>query len=216
MLLQFFTWKRGCAAATSAMAAAWELCAALHKQAHPGAHLGGPPLSAWLFRLQDGRAAEADLKGLADAMGGKHTEHDLIRHNLVVFKGGEGAQQVQHLMIILKLCILQPASWLQALAPCAAVLLHCKLACQGDGDCRQPLQCTAPCSPAFAQPQGYSIGMLELGLFGLQLGAALLYKQLLHLCLTDSAVSHCHHCRWLGVWCHRSCQHLVTFPVRPG
>src|SRR5689334_12928532 len=45
-------------------------------------------------RLQDGKAAEADLKGLAEATSGKHTEHDLIRHNLVVFKGGEGAQQV--------------------------------------------------------------------------------------------------------------------------
>ena len=46
-------------------------------------------------RLQDGRAAEANLKGLAEATSGKHTEHDLIRHNLVVFKGGEGAQQVR-------------------------------------------------------------------------------------------------------------------------
>ena len=45
-------------------------------------------------RLQDGKAAEADLKGLAEATAGKHTEHDLIRHNLVVFRGGEGAQQV--------------------------------------------------------------------------------------------------------------------------
>lgn len=46
-------------------------------------------------RLQDGKAAEAELRGLAEASGGKHTEHDLIRHNLVVFRGGEGAQQVR-------------------------------------------------------------------------------------------------------------------------
>jgi intraflagellar transport protein 56 len=46
-------------------------------------------------RLQDGKAAEAELRGLAVASGGKHTEHDLIRHNLVVFRGGEGAQQVR-------------------------------------------------------------------------------------------------------------------------
>lgn len=55
-------------------------------------------------RLQDGRAAEADLKGLAEATGGKHTEHDLIRHNIVVFKGGEGAQQVWYYGLLLKPC----------------------------------------------------------------------------------------------------------------
>lgn len=45
-------------------------------------------------RLFNGKAAEAEVKQLADATKGKHTEHDLIRHNLVVFKGGEGALQV--------------------------------------------------------------------------------------------------------------------------
>lgn len=39
--------------------------------------------------------AEGELKGLAEATRGKHTEHDLIRHNLVVFRGGEGAMQVR-------------------------------------------------------------------------------------------------------------------------
>eukprot|EP00879_Flechtneria_rotunda_P009429 GHRR01009871.1.p1 GENE.GHRR01009871.1~~GHRR01009871.1.p1 ORF type:complete len:458 (+),score=143.98 GHRR01009871.1:1-1374(+) len=46
------------------------------------------------FRLLNAKAAEAVLKGLSDMTGGKHTQHDLIRHNLVVFKGGEGALQV--------------------------------------------------------------------------------------------------------------------------
>ena len=47
------------------------------------------------FRLYNGKAAEAELKGLAEK-----TSHsckfaqDLIRHNLVVFRGGEGALQV--------------------------------------------------------------------------------------------------------------------------
>lgn len=46
-------------------------------------------------RLQDGKAAEAELRGIAEATGGKHTEHDLLRHNLVVFRGGESALQVR-------------------------------------------------------------------------------------------------------------------------
>eukprot|EP00775_Hariotina_reticulata_P003826 gene3826-4084_t len=46
------------------------------------------------FRLSNGKAAEAELKGLVEASGWKHTEHDLIRHNVVVFRGGEGAMQV--------------------------------------------------------------------------------------------------------------------------
>ncbi|WIA21525.1 hypothetical protein OEZ85_000725 [Tetradesmus obliquus] len=46
------------------------------------------------FRLLNGKAAENELRPLAEATGGSHTQHDLIRHNLVVFKGGEGALQV--------------------------------------------------------------------------------------------------------------------------
>jgi hypothetical protein len=33
--------------------------------------------------------------GLAELTKGKHTEHDLIRHNRVVFRGGENALQVR-------------------------------------------------------------------------------------------------------------------------
>lgn len=46
------------------------------------------------FRLQDGAAAEAELRGLADATRGRHVEHELIRHNLVAFQGGKNALQV--------------------------------------------------------------------------------------------------------------------------
>ena len=45
-------------------------------------------------RLFNGKAAEAELRPLAEISGGAHLEHALIRHNLVVFKGGEGALQV--------------------------------------------------------------------------------------------------------------------------
>ncbi|XP_064477937.1 intraflagellar transport protein 56-like isoform X2 [Ornithodoros turicata] len=47
------------------------------------------------FRLYNGKAAEAELKGLQDKASASFTyAQDLIRHNLVVFRGGEGALQV--------------------------------------------------------------------------------------------------------------------------
>lgn len=45
-------------------------------------------------RLFNGKAAEAEIKALADACGGAPLDNDLIKHNLVVFRGGEGAVQV--------------------------------------------------------------------------------------------------------------------------
>ena len=41
--------------------------------------------------MYNGKAAENELKTLA---GGSYMENDLIRHNLVVFRGGESALQV--------------------------------------------------------------------------------------------------------------------------
>ena len=41
--------------------------------------------------MYNGKAAENELKSLA---GGSYLENDLIRHNLVVFRGGENALQV--------------------------------------------------------------------------------------------------------------------------
>ncbi|XP_049941034.1 intraflagellar transport protein 56 [Schistocerca serialis cubense] len=47
------------------------------------------------FRLYNGKAAESELKSLMDQSSSTFSfGHDLIRHNLVVFRGGEGALQV--------------------------------------------------------------------------------------------------------------------------
>eukprot|EP00201_Polytomella_parva_P024112 CAMPEP_0175040624 /NCGR_PEP_ID=MMETSP0052_2-20121109/1383_1 /TAXON_ID=51329 ORGANISM="Polytomella parva, Strain SAG 63-3" /NCGR_SAMPLE_ID=MMETSP0052_2 /ASSEMBLY_ACC=CAM_ASM_000194 /LENGTH=582 /DNA_ID=CAMNT_0016302889 /DNA_START=6 /DNA_END=1754 /DNA_ORIENTATION=+ len=45
------------------------------------------------FKMYNGKAAENELKPLAELSQGAHLENDLIRHNLVVFRGGEGALQ---------------------------------------------------------------------------------------------------------------------------
>ena len=45
------------------------------------------------FRLYNGKAAEAELKVLAD-LGHTLQGNDLIRHNMVVFQQGEGALRV--------------------------------------------------------------------------------------------------------------------------
>jgi len=47
------------------------------------------------FRLYNGKAAEAELKNLSDVCSSSFKfASDLIKHNLVVFRGGEGALQV--------------------------------------------------------------------------------------------------------------------------
>ncbi|XP_067005193.2 intraflagellar transport protein 56 isoform X2 [Anabrus simplex] len=47
------------------------------------------------FRLYNGKAAETEIKSLMDQSSSSFSfGHDLIRHNLVVFRGGEGALQV--------------------------------------------------------------------------------------------------------------------------
>ncbi|KAJ9599313.1 hypothetical protein L9F63_010207, partial [Diploptera punctata] len=47
------------------------------------------------FRLYNGKAAESEIKNLMDQSSSSFNfGHDLIRHNLVVFRGGEGALQV--------------------------------------------------------------------------------------------------------------------------
>ncbi|KAB7497574.1 Intraflagellar transport protein 56, partial [Armadillidium nasatum] len=48
-----------------------------------------------LFRLYNGKAAEQELRALQDATSAPLTfAQDLVRHNLIVFRGGEGALQV--------------------------------------------------------------------------------------------------------------------------
>lgn len=46
------------------------------------------------FRLFDGRAAEGFLRSLENGSNPSSFGSDLVRHNLVVFRGGEGALQV--------------------------------------------------------------------------------------------------------------------------
>jgi intraflagellar transport protein 56 len=48
------------------------------------------------YQLYNGKAAEAELKSLQNAVkvGDVLEENDLLRHNLVVFRGGENAMQV--------------------------------------------------------------------------------------------------------------------------
>ena len=46
------------------------------------------------FRLYDGKAAEAELKILADKSDGAFYENELVKHNLVVFRNGENALKV--------------------------------------------------------------------------------------------------------------------------
>jgi len=49
------------------------------------------------FKLYNGKAAEAQLKGLLEKLqsgGGNKFAEELLKHNLVVFRGGEGALQI--------------------------------------------------------------------------------------------------------------------------
>lgn len=45
------------------------------------------------FRMYNGKAAENELRSLAEISNGSYLENDLIRHNLVVFRSGENAMQ---------------------------------------------------------------------------------------------------------------------------
>ncbi len=48
------------------------------------------------YQLYNGKAAEAELKVLQSATEGQDVfqEHDLLRHNISVFRNGENAMQV--------------------------------------------------------------------------------------------------------------------------
>lgn len=58
-------------------------------------HYSGRAQACNNFKLYDGKTAEADFKGMEDAV----KENDLLRHNLVVFRNGEGALQVKFLTV---------------------------------------------------------------------------------------------------------------------
>lgn len=66
---------------------------AVYLQAHPDSAIAVNLKACNHFRLYNGRAAEAELKTLADQGHALHT-NDLIRHNRVVFSQGEGALQI--------------------------------------------------------------------------------------------------------------------------
>lgn len=66
---------------------------AVYLQAHPDSAIAVNLKACNHFRLYNGKAAEAELKVLAD-QGHALQANDLIRHNRVVFSQGEGALQV--------------------------------------------------------------------------------------------------------------------------
>jgi len=66
---------------------------AVYLQAHPDSAVAVNLKACNHFRLYNGKAAEAELKVLAD-LGHTLQANDLIRHNMVVFQQGEGALQV--------------------------------------------------------------------------------------------------------------------------
>jgi len=66
---------------------------AVYLQAHPDSAVAVNLKACNHFRLYNGKAAEAELKVLAD-LGHTLQGNDLIRHNMVVFQQGEGALQV--------------------------------------------------------------------------------------------------------------------------
>ena len=69
---------------------------AVYLQSHPDSALAINLKACNHFRLYNGKAAETELKALQEhtGPGGSFTDNDLIRHNLVVFRGGENALQV--------------------------------------------------------------------------------------------------------------------------
>jgi len=68
---------------------------AVYLSAHPDSALAINLKACNHFRLYNGKAAEAELKALAEhTTSGNFQDNDLIRHNLVVFRNGENALQV--------------------------------------------------------------------------------------------------------------------------
>ena len=66
---------------------------AVYLHSHPESPIGVNLKACNHFRLYNGKAAEAELKTLTDK--GLHlTNHELIKHNMVVFSGGDKALQV--------------------------------------------------------------------------------------------------------------------------
>ncbi len=64
---------------------------AAYLQAHPDSWVALNLKACNTFRLYNGKAAEAELKTLLDTYGGELQHNELLKHNLVVFNGGDGA-----------------------------------------------------------------------------------------------------------------------------
>merc|ERR1711904_642791 len=65
----------------------------VYLQAHPESVVAVNLKACNIFRLYNGQAAEAELKVLLEKTGSKDYSNDIVKHNLVVFRDGEGALQ---------------------------------------------------------------------------------------------------------------------------
>jgi len=65
----------------------------VYLQAHPDSVVAINLKACNIFRLYNGQAAEAELKVLLEKTGNKDYTNDIVKHNLVVFREGEGALQ---------------------------------------------------------------------------------------------------------------------------
>jgi intraflagellar transport protein 56 len=65
----------------------------VYLQAHPDSVVAVNLKACNIFRLYNGQAAEAELKVLIEKTGAKDYTNDIVKHNLVVFRDGEGALQ---------------------------------------------------------------------------------------------------------------------------
>jgi len=65
----------------------------VYLQAHPDSVVAINLKACNIFRLYNGQAAEAELKVLLETTGAKEYTNDIVKHNLVVFREGEGALQ---------------------------------------------------------------------------------------------------------------------------
>merc|ERR1719502_1276426 len=68
---------------------------AVYLQAHPDSAIAINLKACNHFRLYNGKAAEAELQVLKESTSSAYSlDNDLIKHNIVVFRNGEGALQV--------------------------------------------------------------------------------------------------------------------------
>eukprot|EP00002_Diphylleia_rotans_P017202 TRINITY_DN333_c0_g1_i1.p1 TRINITY_DN333_c0_g1~~TRINITY_DN333_c0_g1_i1.p1 ORF type:complete len:554 (+),score=141.49 TRINITY_DN333_c0_g1_i1:64-1725(+) len=67
----------------------------VYLQQHPDSGIALNLKACNHFRLYNGKAAEAEIKGLLDSSSHSHTSaRDLMKHNMVVFRNGENAMQI--------------------------------------------------------------------------------------------------------------------------